>query len=213
MVEHKSTPSKSADVAGRVIEQVPASAPRSRIAQTLATAFQDDPGLSWVMPDPAARQRVFPRFFAISAEQSHRHGEVLASQDRHAAALWYPPGVVKDGVLTSLWDSLRLLGVFKTSLMRGLKVADEMYKRHPSPQPHYYLRYVGVAPEAQGKGLGGAIIRAGIVRAASEGCGVLLETATPSNVAIYTRLGFEVTAEWEVPDGGPKFWTMVHPAP
>ena len=106
-----------------------------------------------------------------------------------------------------------MLGVFKTALPRGLKVAEAMYARHPKPQPHWYLRYVGVAPDAQGKGLGGAMIRAGIARAAQHGCGVLLETATQSNVAIYARLGFETIDEWSVPGGGPQFWTMTHPAP
>ncbi|MEM6584411.1 MAG: GNAT family N-acetyltransferase [Pseudomonadota bacterium] len=76
--------------------------------------------------------------------------------------------------------------------------------------PHSYLRYVGVAPEAQGKGWGGALVRAGVNRAAEKGIGVLLEKATPSNVAIYTRLGFEIAQQWGVPKGGPDFWTMHH---
>jgi len=185
----------------------------AQIVATLAAAFQDDPALSWILRDPATRRRVLPRFFKVMAEQSHRHGEVLASPDGGAASLWYPPGVVSDGFFQELKDNLRMLGVFKTALPRGLKVAEAMYKRHPKPQPHAYLRYVGVAPEAQGKGWGGAIVRAGVARAAEKGLGVLLETATESNVAIYTRLGFEITEEWDVPDGGPHFWTMVHPAP
>ncbi len=154
-----------------------------------------------------------PRFFAVMAEQSQRHGEILASQDREAASLWYPPGDVSDGFIDGLRDNLRMLAVFKTALPRGLRVAEAMFAHHPRPQSHWYLRYVGVAPTAQGKGWGGAIIRAGIARAAEQGCGVLLETATESNVAIYARLGFEIAKEWSVPDGGPEFWTMIHPAP
>jgi GNAT superfamily N-acetyltransferase len=183
-----------------------------RVAQTLARAFQDDPALSWIIPDPARRRKVLPRFFAVMAEQSHRHGEVLASPQGEAAALWYPPGHIRDDLLDSIRDNLRMVGVFGTSLPRGLKVADAMYARHPDPQNCTYLRYVGVTPDAQGKGWGGAIIRAGIARAAESGTGVLLETATPANVAIYTRLGFEISEEWNVPDGGPKFWTMIRPA-
>lgn len=185
-------------------------------ALTLARAFQDDPALSWILPDPAKRRKVLPRFFAVTAEQSHRHGEVLASDDGGAAALWYPPGKVRDGLRDRIWDDLRLLSVFGGSLGRGMKVAEAMHARHPDPQNFTYLKYVGVAPEAQGKGWGGAIIRAGIARAASgelgKSEGVLLETATPDNVAIYTRLGFEISEEWQVPGGGPKFWTMIRPA-
>lgn len=184
-----------------------------RIASVLAQAFQDDPALAWILRDPATRARVLPGFFAVMTEQSQRHGEVLASAKREAASLWYPPGTITDGPLIGLWDNLRMLGVFKTALPRGLAVAEAMYSYHPDPQPFYYLRYVGVAPDAQGKGWGGAIVRAGVARAAERGCGVLLETATPSNVAIYSRLGFAITDEWSVPGDGPQFWTMVHPAP
>jgi len=176
------------------------------VASTLAAAFQDDPALAWIMPDPNTRRRMLPRFFAVMAEQSHRHGTVLASSDREAASLWYPPGEVRDD---RLWDSLRLLAIFKSALPRGLKVAEAMHEHHPHPQPHAYLRYVGVSPDAQGQGWGGATIRDGIARASKAGHGVLLETATESNVAIYSRLGFEITSEWTVPGNGPRFWTML----
>ncbi|MBV7257981.1 GNAT family N-acetyltransferase [Erythrobacter crassostreae] len=181
----------------------------SRIASTLAQAFQGDPAFSWIVTDPDARRPMLPRFFKLMAEQSLRHGTVLASGQRHAAALIYPAGEVKDD---RLWDTIRLLSMFKTALPRGLKVAEAMHARHPHPQPYLYLRYVGVAPQAQGKGWGGALVRAVIASAAEVGQGVLLETATPSNVAIYSRLGFQIDSEWEVPGGGPKFWTMIHPA-
>ena len=183
-----------------------------RIVNTLATAFQDDPAFSYILTSGATRKRVLPSFFEVMAEQSHRHGEVLASPDGGAASLWMPPGTVKDGFFQELTDTLRMIGVFKTSVFRGLSVGKQVYSMHPKPQPYVYLRYVGVAPDAQGKGWGGAVVRAGIARAAEQGHGVLLETATPGNVAIYTRLGFEITDEWQVP-GGPQFWTMVHPAP
>lgn len=184
------------------------------IAQVLALAFQDDPALSWIIPDPEKRRAMLPRFFALMTEQSHRHGHVLASRDLGAASLWYPPGHVRDGLAASLWDNVRLLAMFGGALGRGMRVAEAMYVRHPQPQTYSYLRYVGVSPDAQGKGWGGAVIRAGIARAAEQGQGVLLETATQSNVAIYARLGFTISEEWQVPGvrgspPGPKFWTMI----
>ena len=201
----------------RSIELLPANASLGPLANTLAAAFQDDPALAWIVRDDRKRRMMLPAFFKVMAEQSRRHSEILASPNGEAASLWYPPGKVSDGVFASAYDSLRMLAGFRADLPRGLKVAEEMYKRHPNPQPFSYLRYVGVAPAAQGKGWGGAIVRAGVARAAAQGLGVLLETATPDNVAIYTRLGFEILEEWVVPGAndswGPKFWTMVHPAP
>ncbi|HEX5566908.1 MAG TPA: hypothetical protein VFY14_08320, partial [Streptomyces sp.] len=37
---------------------------------------------------------------------------------------------------------------------------------------------------------------------------VFLETSHAGNVRFYTRLGFEVTAEVALPDGGPTTWCM-----
>lgn len=197
----------------RAIEAVETARGERQVAWTLARAFQDDPALAWILPDPDLRLRVLPRFFGVMIEQSQRHGAVYASEHCEAAALWYPPGEITDRRRVRWWDDLRLAGLFKRALPRGLKVAEAMYAHHPDPQPYHYLRYVGVVPGSQGKGWGGTIVRDGIARAAKQGCGVLLETATPGNVAIYTRLGFGIIEEWSVPGGGPGFWTMVHPPP
>lgn len=181
----------------------------SRVANTLALAFQEDPAIAWILPNEETRRRILPGMFKIMAEQSQRYGGVLASRDQNAAALLYPAGKVKDD---GLWDTLRLLLLFKTALPRGLKVAEAMHAQHPNPQPHLYLRYLGVAPKAQGQGLGGDTLRAVINRASQQGKGVLLETANESNVSLYSRFGFEIASEWDVPGGGPHFWTMVRPA-
>lgn len=195
----------------RPVAPVPRGEDVGLMAVTLAKAFQDDPALAWIIPNADRRWRVLPSFFVVMIEQSFRHGEVLASPDRQAVSLWYPPGEVRDGVLASSWDNLRMVSVFKSALPRGLKVAEAMHACHPEPQPFAYLRYVGVAPEGQGKGWGGALVRAGISRAAEQGQGVLLETATASNVAIYSRLGFAIREQWRVPRQGPDFWTMERP--
>ena len=197
----------------RIIAPIESRRDELQAAWTLSRAFQDDPALGWVMPDPDVRLRVLPRFFGIMIEQSLRHGEVYASGNFEGASLWYPPGVIEDRRRVRWWNDLRLAGLFKAALPRGMKVAEAMHAHHPDPQPYDYLRYVGVCPGSQGKGWGAAIVRDGIARAAKNGRGVLLETATESNVAIYMRLGFSIISEWSVPGGGPKFWTMVHPAP
>lgn len=76
--------------------------------------------------------------------------------------------------------------------------------------PYWYLQFAGVAPDAQGKGLGGTAIRAGLERAKAADCPVYLEAAKPGNVAIYESLGFRIIGEWDIPGGGPRFWGMLH---
>lgn len=183
-----------------------------QIIATLAGAFQDDPALSWLLPDPRMRARRLPAFFSVVEEQSRRAGKVLASTNGEAASLWYPPGDIAHGWWPQLTGNLRMAAVFRTALVRGIALEEAMHEHHPHPQPDWYLRYVGVAPEAQGKGWGSAIVREGIALAAARGCGVLLETAKPENVSLYSRLGFAITSEWSAPEDGPKFWTMRRPS-
>lgn len=72
----------------------------------------------------------------------------------------------------------------------------------------WFLNTVGVAPEAQGQGLGSAVLVPGIQAAAHAGYPAFLETSSERNVKFYERLGFEVTAEILLPDNGPRTWCM-----
>jgi len=56
---------------------------------------------------------------------------------------------------------------------------------------HYYLPYIGVAPEAQGRGLGTALMAPLIERCDREGVPAYLEATCERNAELYERLGFE----------------------
>jgi ribosomal protein S18 acetylase RimI-like enzyme len=76
------------------------------------------------------------------------------------------------------------------------------------PQPHWYLWVIGVEPERQRHGVGKALLRPMLERAAAEGAPCYLETHKERNVAYYQAFGFELVTEGSVPKGGPRFWTM-----
>lgn len=60
----------------------------------------------------------------------------------------------------------------------------------------------------QGRGIGRALIEAGLAQARRDGIGAFLSTGTAANVAIYGRCGFRVIDEADAPDGGPRIWFM-----
>jgi hypothetical protein len=84
------------------------------------------------------------------------------------------------------------------------------------PSALFFSLYLGLFTTAawaalhQGKGWGSAAIRQGLTRAGSEGLPVYLETAKESNVGLYRKLGFKLVGEWDVPTGGPHFWSMLY---
>ena len=190
-----------------IVEGVPGDAPAMQ--RTLAAAFIDDPALSWIIPDRDERLRRYPAFFEAAVRWDLDQGFALRSAGTEAVTLWRAPGRAKAGLGETLASLPGYLGALGLRLPRALAVSNAIGAHLPKGLAFLYLHYAGVAPEHQGRGLAGAAIRAGQARAAAQGLPVHLETATESNVGIYLRLGFVVTGEYDVPRGGPHFWSML----
>lgn len=192
---------------------VPAGSPhRPALIQTLAMAFQEDPALSWIFPDAQRRAAGLQRMFAILTPLDMAAGMALRSEGDEVATLWRSPGKAHTPMRQMITRAIPLLHAFGLALPRALTIGDAIDAHHPAEGARYwYLHYAGVRPQHQGKGWGGAAIRAGIAKADAAGVPVFLETATPGNVGLYQSLGFQITQEWDVPGGGPHFWSMLRP--
>jgi ribosomal protein S18 acetylase RimI-like enzyme len=81
---------------------------------------------------------------------------------------------------------------------------------HPE-EPHWYLPWIGVRPEAQGKGVGSALLARGLARADADGLPAYLEATSRRNAALYARYGFEVRAIVEA-EAYPEIILMWRPA-
>jgi RimJ/RimL family protein N-acetyltransferase len=180
------------------------------VIRTLSRAFQTESALSFIIPTDEDRRRRLPKAFRIIAGQDMRVGQIFATEGMEALTMWRAPGKMRD----SGWDDFRL-GIpfalaFGTNVGRGSKVAGLIKKNLPS-EDCWYLHYAACDPDFQGKGYGGAAIRAGLAMADAERSKAYLETADEKNLAIYAALGFEVIKTWQVPDG-PQFWGMMRAA-
>jgi ribosomal protein S18 acetylase RimI-like enzyme len=142
-----------------------------------------------------------------------RDGFALGSTHGEAATLWRSPGKAHTGLLDMALMLPAVFNTFGAAALRALTISEAIDAHHPKGITYFYLHYAGVLPEHQGKGWGGAAIRAGLEKADEAGIPALLETATPRNVGLYTSLGFEILSEWDVPKGGPHFWTMLRRVP
>lgn len=182
---------------------------RNRAIATLAAAFHEDPAMVHMLPDPASRARRLSGLIGWMVDQHLEIGLVLGTPEVDAVTLWRPPGTVH--FHEPLWHpgTLRFVPIFGRHLLRALRTDDGISQHLPTGEGWMYLKMAGVHPEHQGKGLGGRMIRSGLAEAARLGVPSVLETATPSNVGLYQRLGYEIIGEWDVAGGGPHFWTMI----
>ena len=182
---------------------------RAAAVATLAAAFADDPALTWIIPDRAARMRRLPLMFDWLFDDHLERGMILGTPDCAVVTMWRPPGQVHYRSPFYPRHLLHLAAIFGTNLLRAAKLGDAIDAQVLRGERLLYLRYAGVRPDMQGKGLGGMSIRAGLARAVELGVPSCLETATPGNVGLYQRLGYGIVREWDVGGrGAPHFWTM-----
>ena len=185
-------------------------ADRAAVAAMLARAFADDPAFSYILPDRAGRARRLERLFALLFDSDGRAGMRLVSAGGAAATLWRGPGRARVGWGEMLRHALPLVRALGGGIGRALRVG-EAIDAHMPAGAFWYLHVAGCDPAMQGSGLGGAAIRAGLSRIGDR-LPVYLETATQANLGLYRHLGFTVTDEWQVPRGGPRFWSMLRAA-
>jgi len=122
---------------------------------------------------------------------------LYVSDDLSGVALWLPPGVHADGEGREK--------VFRNNATPEhvddlLVTSERMEQSHPDP-PHWYLPLIGVEPNAQGRGVGGALMRHVVARCDDEGALAYLESSNPRNITLYERHGFEVMGTIQVGPG------------
>jgi ribosomal protein S18 acetylase RimI-like enzyme len=180
-----------------------------RLAQALASAFQDDPVIAWVFPDEHRRRAVLAAFMEFRLRKlAFPHDEVWMTDGGDAAAVWLPPPgrwqLSRPQRLLLLPALVRFFGLRTASVLGGL---ERMEKRRPDDPPHWYLFILGTEQAAQGRGLGSALLAQMLARVDADRMPAYLESSNERNLAWYGRHGFEVTSELAIP-GGPRIWPM-----
>jgi GNAT superfamily N-acetyltransferase len=178
------------------------------LAAMLARAFLDDPVASWAWRPDRLRLGALERFQAVRLRQLLAGEEVWTNDELTCAALWAPPGRWH----SSLRETAELVPSFlhPRLFMRMPMVAlgwEKLERAHPHKPPHLYLALLGTEPEAQGRGLGSAVLAPVLEQCDSDGVGAYLESSKKRNIDFYARHGFRVLDEIHLLRG-PTMWKM-----
>lgn len=185
----------------------------ANVAAVLHDAFADEAGLNYWLRQGRSKDWARRRFFkAAVADAIHPMRVLHVAEDGagqvQGAAIWLNPGdhaydytPVQELLLTPLL--LRIAGV--AGMRRALGLGKRLAAHHPKA-PHAHLTFIGVAPFAQGLGVGSALLKATLAPLDAAGTIAFLETSTERNVALYARHGFEQTGVIELP--GLRMWAM-----
>ncbi|MFV2117507.1 GNAT family N-acetyltransferase [Streptomyces sp. Act-28] len=172
---------------------------------TLARAFADYPFTRHVIAADDHEDRI-RRFQELCLTRIGMvYGRVWGADGGRAVAVWAVPDQDPSPAFAEIGPAI---GDLVGDRAAAYESAEQAVAPYRPKEPAWFLDTVAVAPEAQGRGLGGAVLTPGIEAAAGAGCPALLETSSESNVRFYQRLGFRVTADITLPDNGPRTWCM-----
>jgi len=180
----------------------------------MVKAFWDYPESTHLVPSERHRRHVLPRYLLSDARDAARFDMLLGAEVDGAvvgAAAWIPPEAYPVSLRRQVrqvldlapalpwgWRSLR-------EAQRGQSANRDRHRAHPE---HYYLRAIGVDPDAQSQGIGSSLIEPVLDLADEKRVGCFLQTATSGNVSWYERLGFRVAEEYRPTDRWPVVWAM-----
>jgi ribosomal protein S18 acetylase RimI-like enzyme len=174
-----------------------------RASAIMERAFENDPLIHYMFPDPVERAERSPWYYAANLKHSQLFGEVWATANWEGVAAWLSPAADHwsfDRLQQSgLWQMSEHLG--EEASQRFMSVVDlpVPYTR----QPYYYLFMLGVEPDQQGRGIGSRLLSCLLQQADSTHAAIRVDTNDPANVSFYERHGFEVIFQtWVTPQLG-----------
>ena len=109
-------------------------------------------------------------------------------------------------MLTLLPTLLKISGFSRMG--RAMAMGEALEKHHPPEPPHWYLFFLGVAPELRGKGVGSTMLEATLKRVDEDGTPAYLDNSNPRNTRLYERAGFRVVSEYRARKDAPPIWGM-----
>lgn len=188
-----------------------APADRAMLADSLASAFAEDPLFNWMAgtrPNKPLEPRMRLMFNSmINIELKRAEHLVFTDADGIGVAVWKAPNNWKmpaGDMLRAMPAMLRALG---TKTPRMVSALNTIEKVHPNEE-HYYLEALGTRQDMQSKGVGSAVIGHMLDRCDEEGLPAYLESSNEQNVPFYARHGFEATGEIVVGKGAPTVTAM-----
>jgi GNAT superfamily N-acetyltransferase len=178
-------------------------------AEALALAFAEDPAWAHLIPGEGVQgERLLTFFTAEIANLVPAHRQLWVTEDGCGAAIWGRPGAWRVPLPRTLRPARPMARVFRQRLGLAIWSQLRVERHHPRAPDHWYLHYIGVEPRRQGKGIGAALLEPMLARCDREGLPAYLESSTERNRVLYERNGFELTATFPLPGGGPPIREM-----
>ncbi|AQR71368.1 hypothetical protein BZG29_25885 [Janthinobacterium sp. LM6] len=189
----------------------------SQAARSLAAALIGDPFYRAVTvacgDDEAARLAMLEAYFALALAEGWQAGRVdLADDGCNGAAIWTTdtPAAERQAAYAQREDALRVL-LGERGFAHFSAIVENMEHALASHDlsAAWYLSIAGIAPDAQGRGLGASVLAPGLAAVDAAGAACFLETYNERSLPFYGRLGFVVAGRYAEAVTGCDYWLML----
>ncbi|MFC1912806.1 GNAT family N-acetyltransferase [Chloroflexota bacterium] len=185
------------------------------VVEVISRAFYDDPLFAgYFFPDTSQRDKLLPRLIEYWIRHDLYYGEVYAtSTGMEGIAAWLP----SERADRTLWRRLRTGSLFiDFTLGRELKekikishnVCAGLHDRYIS-SPHYYLEFIAVDPDFQGKGYASRLLRGMLPGLDSKRLPSYLETNNEKNIPLYQHFGYKLLEYTTIPKTNVRNYAML----
>lgn len=188
----------------------------SKQAKVLYDSLCHDPfyaTLEAAYPDRAGASAAMLRYYVLSIREAERWGraETLPGSDE-GVAVWALPASEEERArkaaekLSALNDAM---GPECTECFARIAANMAVHEEALGLEEYWYLSILGVAPEAQGQGLGARLLAPTLAAADDAGASSYLTTFTPRNIPFYQRLGYVSAGAFPEAITGSDFHVLV----
>ena len=190
---------------------------RRAVAVALYHALTKDPFYRTIAGaqrhDPSIFETALVRYFEYALDEAEAIGRLVVDDEQLGAAAWFlpiAPGIAHEAKIQKervLYEVLSEAG-----LVAYQQITDFMSQQRSRvciPSNAWYLSIIGIAPQAQGRGLGRKLLEPMLAEADAATASCYLETFSMRNVTFYTRLGFGVVGRPHEPTTGAHYAIML----
>lgn len=185
------------------------------MTQVFAQSFEEDPLVSFILPNPKTRVHTVAKFFramgrlAIQNDQAFGVGDPL-----QGVAIWNFPNKTLSAKPKDFFAFLPLLfSSYPFGARKARPIFNQIEANHKkyASEPHFYLDNLGVLASARGKGLSSQLIRPFLKMADEQNVIAYTDTVTKSNVPLYEHFGFECVEETFIKETGITLYALRRP--
>jgi hypothetical protein len=168
---------------------------KKQVVNILANSFADNKSVNYIIKQDNKKALRLKHLMAYSFDTCYQFGEILLSNDKKACALIIFPDKKRITLKSLIADIKLMFGAMGLgNVGKAMQREAAIRSIHPK-ELIYYLWFIGVETNEQGKGIGSALMKEIIVHCNKLERTICLETSTLKNIPWYQKFGFSIYKE------------------